>query len=117
LYTVVSRLRRRITFPTYYAHNLLIGTLRMEIGDSAHIVCKATGLRADIDFHQKSMFGGSDKLNSASAVIRRMPGGNSSGGEELFHIAGHWDKSFTIAPAADPKAKTLFLDVAAEPVR
>lgn len=62
-----------LTFPTYYAHGLLVGTLRMEIGDSLHIVCKKTGLRADIDFHQKPTFGGADKHNALDGHIRRIP--------------------------------------------
>jgi hypothetical protein len=41
-----------ITFPTYYAHNLLLGTLRMDIGDKTHIICTKSGLRADIEFTQ-----------------------------------------------------------------
>ena len=45
-----------MTLPTYFAHNLLIGTLRMEVGDSTHIICVKSGLRCDVDFHQRSMF-------------------------------------------------------------
>jgi hypothetical protein len=63
------------TFPTYYAHGLLVGTLRMEIGDSVHIVCAKTGLRADIEFHQKPTFGGADKQHAVDGYIRRMPAG------------------------------------------
>ncbi len=42
-----------LTFPSVYAHSLLIGTLRMEMGDTAHIVCPKTGYSAEIDFHMK----------------------------------------------------------------
>ena len=42
-----------LTFPSVYAHSLLIGTLRMEMGDAARIVCPKTGFSAEIDFHMK----------------------------------------------------------------
>ncbi len=42
-----------LTFPSVYAHSLLIGTLRMEMGDFAEIVCTKTGYSAQIEFHQK----------------------------------------------------------------
>ena len=110
-----------ITFPTYFAHNLLLGTLRMEVGDVGHIVCEATGLRADIEFTQKTMFGGADRLHGVVGSIRR--GLAAKGGEELFTISGHWDGKMYIAPGgAAPKAaaaaagRELLLDVAAEPV-
>jgi hypothetical protein len=44
-----------------YAHSLLIGTLRMEMGDVARIVCPKTGYSAEIDFHMK-VRGGSHHL-------------------------------------------------------
>lgn len=94
-----------------------MGTLRMEVGDSAHIVCKKTGLRADIDFHQKPFIGYADRLNSLSAVIRRMGhAGSTAHGEELFHISGHWDSEMHITAAAKGAAKELFLDVRKETV-
>ncbi len=42
-----------LTFPTYYCHNLLLGTMRMEVGDHADIVCAKTGFTAHVDFHLK----------------------------------------------------------------
>lgn len=119
------------TFPTYYAHGLLMGTLRMEIGDTVHIVCEKTGLRADIDFLQKPTFGGADKQNAVEGSIRRMPSGSGAAskktgggwfggsakpeGEELFKVSGHWDGVVNIAPAAGG-AETVLLDVTKEPV-
>ncbi|RYG51827.1 hypothetical protein EON67_02570 [archaeon] len=85
-----------LTFPTYYAHGLLVGTLRMEIGDSLHIVCKKTGLRADIDFHQKPTFGGADKHNALDGHIRRIP---AAGAEP-----GAWHRACTRHPRPVHKA-------------
>jgi hypothetical protein len=47
-----------LTFPSVYAHSLLIGTLRMEMGDSAHIVCPKTGFGVVLTFHMKVRPGG-----------------------------------------------------------
>lgn len=123
-----------MTFPTYYAHGLLMGTLRMEIGDTVHIVCEKTGLRADIDFLQKPTFGGADKQNAVDGYIRRMPAGAGAAskktggggwfgggaskpeGEELFHVTGHWDKLLFIAPAGSSATPTVLLDVEKAPV-
>eukprot|EP00158_Paraphelidium_tribonemae_P000233 Partr_v1_DN20168_c0_g2_i1_m32647 putative Oxysterol-binding protein len=103
-----------ITFPTYYAHNLLLGTLRMEVGDVGHIVCEATGLRADIEFTQKPMFGGADRLNGLNGIIKRTTG--AGGAKDLFHVTGHWDSVMYIAPADARASKEVLLDVGAEVV-
>lgn len=98
-----------MTFPTYYAHNLLIGQLRMEVGDTAHIVCKKTGLRADIDFHQRTLFGKSDVLNSVTATVYTLKEDGRTKDKELFTITGHWDKKLYInVKGSKPE---LFLDV------
>lgn len=98
-----------ITFPTYYAHNLLIGTLRMELGDTAHIVCRKTGLRADIEFRQLTMFGSADRLNSIEGHIYRLAADGKSKAEDLFHLTGHHDRAMFITPRGGKQAP--FLDV------
>ena len=102
---------RRITFPTYYAHNLLIGTLRMEVGDVGHIVCTKTNLRAVVEFQQKSLFGPSDRLNSLTATIKK----TAPSEETLYTITGHWDKVMHIT--SKKGEKEVFLDVRTEAVR
>ena len=84
----------------------------MEMGDVGRIVCAKTGLRVDIEFNQTSMFASKDRLNSLTGTIKR-----TATGEELFSLAGHWDKVVHITPTGRPKEKEVFLDVAAEPVR
>lgn len=103
-----------ITFPTYFAHNLLIGTARMEVGDTAHIVCRKTGLRADVEFQQMGMFSGRDRLNGVDARIYRI---NAEGkkSEDLFQVTGNWDKQMHIAGAKGGKPE-LFLDIERTPV-
>jgi hypothetical protein len=75
-----------ISFPSVYAHNLLLGALRMEVGDTGVIVCKKTGLRAEIAFNQIGMFS-SSTLNSVSGRVFV-----EAGGRKIASIKGHWDK-------------------------
>lgn len=117
-----------ITFPTYYAHNLLIGTLRMDIGDATHVICEKTGLRADVTFNQLGTFSSADRLHSVEGVIKTIPEGagtaskkggwfskgGAPAGEELGTITGHFDKSlFFTAPGG---ATTLLMDLTTAPV-
>ena len=116
-----------ITFPTYYAHNLVMGTMRMEMGDMAHVACEATGLRADIEFHQKGMFSAATVLNSLSGKIVRVTGQPkgkagplhpSAPSETLYTFAGHWDGEVRLTPAGakDDGGGAAWLDVRQEPV-
>ena len=86
-----------ITFPTFFAHNLLIGRLRMEVGDTARIVCSKTGLSATLVFNQVGMFTSADVLNSVTGSISRFNvAGGRKEGEVLYKIRGHWDSKLFI---------------------
>ncbi len=98
-----------ITFPTYYAHNLILGTLRMEIGDTVHIVCRKNNLRADINFTQRSMWSDA-ALNGIEGTIYRTGADGAHKSEDLYSLSGHWDREITIAPKGGKAG--LFLDVA-----
>jgi len=98
-----------ITFPTYYAHNLILGTLRMEIGDTAHIICRKTNLRCDIHFQQRSMWSDA-ALNGIEGHIYSLNKDGISKHEDLFHLTGHWDREIFITPTKGKQ--TLFLNVA-----
>lgn len=100
-----------MTFPTYYAHNLLLGQLRMEVGDTAHIVCKKSGFRADIEFHQKTLFGKSDAMNSVTATVYQLQEDGRTKAKDLFTITGHWDKKLFMNVKG--AKQELFLDVTA----
>ena len=118
-----------ITFPTYYAHNLLIGTLRMDIGDPAHIVCAKSALRADITFNQMGTFSSADRLHSVEGRVVRIPEGASATtkkagwfskggaaeGELIGTISGHYDKVLfwgDASGALEPLADLTALPVA-----
>lgn len=118
-----------ITFPTYYAHNLLFGTLRTDIGDTAHFICTKTGLRADIDFCQLGVLSPAERLFSVEGVVRRMPEGHAVAaikkaglftrasapeGEPLAAVTGHFTKALFWTPTGG--AQELLLDIAHAPV-
>ena len=118
-----------ITFPTYYAHNLLIGTLRTDIGDTAHIICSKTGLRADIDFLQMGVLSPAERLFGVEGLVRRMPEGHAAAalkkagwftrgstpeGEPVAAVSGHFTKSLFWTPTGG--AQQLLLDIAKAPV-
>ena len=75
---------------------MLIGTLRMEIGDSIKIVCSKTDMETTINFQQKPYFGGASKLNSLVGKVCRA-------GKELYSLEGHWDNIMYITPKGGKK--------------
>ncbi len=89
-----------ISFPAFYAHNLAIGTLRMEVGDKATVVCQKTGLRAEIDFQQTGMFS-SATLNSISGKVFA----TSPAQRDIASISGNWDKVVFLAKGEGAKAE------------
>lgn len=94
-----------VTFPNYYAHNLLMGTIRTEVGDKSVVICEKSGLRADLEWHQKPMLWGTDEIARVTVKVSEI-----KGGKVLYEIDGHWDKQFEITDVSSGK-KSEFLDV------
>lgn len=99
-----------ISFPAFYAHNLLLGSLRMEVGDVGHIVCKKTGLRVEITFQQMGVFSSSSALNSLEGRVF-----GEAGGKKVATFKGHWDKQVLLRMEGSGEEK-VWLDVTALPV-
>jgi len=76
-----------ITFPTACARGIIFGTLLTEITGSASIVCKNSGLKADMDFKSKPLFGG--EYNIVSGKIKKK-------GETYYSFSGKWDNKIEI---------------------
>lgn len=70
-----------------------------QVGDSAHIVCAKTRLRADIDFHQLTMFGSSSRQYSISGAIRQVEPGTGKEGTGPFHTSARAVDLFTLSGA------------------
>lgn len=96
-----------LTMPSFFAHGLLVGTLRMEIGGTAHIICEKTGLRTEINFKQKPMIGGD--ANVVSGTIKQ-------GKKKLFDFAGKWDAVINITDRRGGKKTDVLVDVRTEPI-
>jgi len=96
-----------ITLPSFFAHGLLLGTLRMEIGGDATIVCEKTGHRADIKFKQKPMMSGEYNVVQGSISV---------GKAKLFDIAGKWDTQLDVIDRRAKKKSELLVDVRREPI-
>jgi len=94
-----------VTFPNYFAHNLLMGTIRTEVGGESVVVCEKSGLRADLEWHQKPMMWGADEIARVTVKVSE-----SSTKKVLYEIDGHWDSTFTITDKATGKSSE-FLDV------
>ena len=86
----------------------------MEVGDTGHIVCRKTGLRADVDFHQLTLFGSSDRLKSLDGRIYRLAPDGKSKGEELFTFCGYTDGLISITPKGG--VPSTFLDIPSLPI-
>jgi hypothetical protein len=81
-----------MTFPDANAHNLLMGTLRMELGGESTIFCKQTGCKTVFTWHQKPFWGGEDKISKVTAVV-------TSKGKEVATLEGHWNSTMHITRA------------------
>jgi hypothetical protein len=100
-----------ISIPTYYACGLFLGTLRMELGDKKTIVCKKTGITAEIDFKTKPFMGGEYNKLKGKIIMK-----GKDGKDLVLHtFEGGWDKVIKIKDAKG-KEEILF-DVDKTPVQ
>jgi len=97
-----------MNFPTAYACGLFIGKLRMELGGKQTIVCKDTGLMAEIEFITKPFIGGD--YNRLKGVIK-----DANGKKEFYEIEGKWDSRIMIKDKVSGKSE-VFFDVPDTPI-
>jgi hypothetical protein len=97
-----------MNFPTAYACGLFIGKLRMELGGKQTIVCKETGLMAEIEFVTKPFIGGD--YNRIKGTIKDL-----QGKKEFYELEGKWDSMITIKEKITGKSE-VFLDVLNTPI-
>eukprot|EP01111_Echinosteliopsis_oligospora_P003642 TRINITY_DN1571_c0_g1_i1.p1 TRINITY_DN1571_c0_g1~~TRINITY_DN1571_c0_g1_i1.p1 ORF type:complete len:431 (+),score=100.70 TRINITY_DN1571_c0_g1_i1:292-1584(+) len=77
-----------VTFPSVYARGILFGTLLMEMCGVVKIECPQTGLRSEIEFKAKPLWGG--EYNCVSGKIRNTKKAT------LYTITGKWDGKLDI---------------------
>jgi len=102
-----------ISIPTYYACGLFLGTLRMELGDKKTIVCKKTGITAEIEFKTKPFIGG--EYNKLKGKIIRKSKDGKTPDQVLYTFEGGWDKVIKIKD--DKLKEEVLFDVDKTPVQ
>jgi len=96
-----------MTFPDANAHNLLMGTLRMEFGGESSIYCKETDCKTTFTWHQKPFWGGDDKIAKVTAVV-------TCKGVEVATMEGHWNGPMHITRKGGKQE--MLVDSLAEPI-
>ena len=85
-----------LTLPDYYVKGLLIGRMITEFGGQTSIECKATGLRAEINFRLKPKLGGTYNTVDGTLFEHDKP---------IFKLGGRWDRGIQLTPASSEAAK------------
>ncbi|KAG0005399.1 hypothetical protein BGZ79_005024 [Entomortierella chlamydospora] len=94
-----------ITMPNIFARGIIIGTMLLELGDSAYVRCPKNDLVCHIEFKVKGFFTGS--YNIIHGKIKR-----ESAGEHLYDISGKWSDEIYIKKH-NAKEKDVLFDVKA----
>lgn len=103
-----------MSYPNYYSRGILVGTLLMEIGDTATIRCEKNDLECCIEFVTKGFFTGS--YNNIQGKVKKI-----STGEVLYNLKGKWTDSMFIqkvtpnnmgkSSSEETMSKELFVNV------
>ncbi|KAJ2963178.1 hypothetical protein NQZ79_g1760 [Umbelopsis isabellina] len=93
----------RITFPNVYAKGVLVGNLRMEVGDRSSIICEKNNLVCHLDFKTTGMF--CKDMHQLRGEIKDL-----STGDILFKITGDWMGKLYITDTKTNQ-ESLFLDI------
>ena len=101
--------RYGLSLPYVYVKGIMMGRLRIELGNKAQIVAHDTGLAVDLEFKATPTFGG--RGNGVSAVVRNTRKRNM----ELYRIDGYWDTEFHITDSKTGNRRP-FLNVTTQPV-
>lgn len=101
-----------MTYPNYYSRGIIVGSLLMEIGDTATIRCEKSDLECCIEFVTKGFFTGS--YNNIQGKVKKI-----STGEVLYNLKGKWTDSMFVQKATTKSSgddisgssKELFVNV------
>ncbi|ODQ77242.1 hypothetical protein BABINDRAFT_163743 [Babjeviella inositovora NRRL Y-12698] len=91
-----------LTQPNMYARGILIGNLKLELGDQMVISCENLGLEARIEFKTKGFIYGT--YDAIEGIIRDV-----NTGQELYEISGKWNEIMYLKDLATG-TKTVLLD-------
>lgn len=87
--------------PNIYCRGIIVGKLKMELGDHMYVKCPQTGFEADIEFKTKGFISGT--YDAIEGVIK-----NSKTKEDLFLISGKWNAVIEIKDLKTSKKSVLF---------
>lgn len=88
-----------ITQPNIYARNILLGSLKLEMGDHAIVECKKTGMKLDIEFKVKGFISG---------TWHAVEGNITKNGQALYEITGKWNEVLNIKDLRTGKSEVFF---------
>jgi len=89
-----------ITQPNVYARNVIVGTLKLEMGDKAYVKCPQLDMECIIDFKVKGYISG---------TYHEIKGTVTRAGKPLYEISGKWTEALYIKDLKTGK-KSLFFD-------
>lgn len=101
-----------LTQPNIYARNVLVGSLKMEMGDHARVTCKKLGLSADVEFRCKGYFSGT--YHAITGKIHQDKNGKK---ELLYELSGKWNEVMYIKNVKTDKKEVLFDTTSDVPVK
>lgn len=87
--------------PNIYCRGIIVGKLKMELGDHMYLKCPQTGFEADIEFKTKGFISGT--YDAIEGIVK-----NSKTGEELFAISGKWNEVIHIKNIKTSEKSVLF---------
>lgn len=93
----------RVTQPNTYARGVLLGNLKLEIGDHAIVECPDSGMHATIEFKVKGWVSGT--YHAIGGIIKNKQN------EELYELSGKWNEVMYIKDLRTGE-KTVFFDTA-----
>jgi hypothetical protein len=83
-----------IVQPVVSVHNLVIGTLYLDLGESLLVKCLTDpSLRADVKFERRGWFSKEDAAYKFGGDVYRLDGKKKN---VAYSIAGHWNRGATL---------------------
>lgn len=89
-----------LTQPNIYARNVLVGSLKLEMGDKAHVRCPQTGLECIVEFKVKGYISG---------TYHEVKGTVTQNGKALYELSGKWTEVLYLKDLKTGK-KSVFFD-------
>lgn len=89
----------KLTQPNIYARGILVGGLKLEMGDKAYISCPALDLECTIEFKVKGYISGT--YNEIKGTITK-------NGKTLYELSGKWNEVIYVSQGSKGKKEVFF---------